>query len=219
LPQSEAAATPDATGVRRGDARQRLLTAAADLFCAQGWLPVTVEDIVTAAGVSRVTFYRQFADKTAITVELFATMSHALLPRYARIATLDHRDPAVVRAWIGDIFAADRAHPALLRALTEALVAAPDFLAKAQQLIGQLIEALGATLPAFAVTPADPPTRRQWLEASLLLYEIFDQSNHAALRAGTVPEPIAADPLMIDILADRFLDYVARYAPGTQSRV
>jgi AcrR family transcriptional regulator len=197
---------------RRGEARQRLLEAAAELFCRHGYLPVTVEEIAVAAGVSRVTFYRQFAGKEALTAELFRAMTDRVQPRYARIARLDYRDPVAVRAWIADIFAADRAYPGLLRAFTEALVVSPGFLAKAQQFTNRLIAALGEAIPAFAASPDRTGERRQWLEAWLLLYEILDQSNHAALKSG-----IAADPLIVDILADRFLRFVERFPESAQS--
>ena len=40
-----------------------------------------------------------------------------------------------------------------------------------------------------------------------MIYEILDQSNHAALDSG-----VAADPLVIDILSDRFLHFVTAYS-------
>jgi hypothetical protein len=44
------------------------------------------------------------------------------------------------------------------------------------------------------------------LEAWLLIYEILDQSNHAARGAG-----VSADPLIIDILTDRFLRFAQHW--------
>ena len=49
----------------------RLLAAAMAQFGARGYLAVSVDDIATAAGVSRVTFYRHFSGKEALAVELF----------------------------------------------------------------------------------------------------------------------------------------------------
>ncbi|MFC4595862.1 TetR/AcrR family transcriptional regulator [Sphingobium tyrosinilyticum] len=217
LPKEGVPEGPSTPRSGRGRARQRLLKAAAELFCTHGYLPVTVEDIATAAGVTRVTFYRQFSDKAALTADLFREMTDRVLPRYAQITRLDYRDPIIVQEWISDIFESDRAYPGLLRAFTQALVTAPNFLARAQGFTDRLIDVLGAGIPAFAANREEPTEKRQWMEAWMLLYEILDQSNHAALQSG-----IATDPLMIDILADRFVEFVARYQGGVsggQSRV
>jgi hypothetical protein len=51
--------------------------------------------------------------------------------------------------------------------------------------------------------PAEPPKKGFTRKLALLLYEILDLSNHAALDSG-----IATNPLAIEILTDRFLAFV-----------
>lgn len=46
--------------------RQRLVAAATDLFAAQGFEATTVDDIAAAAGVSRMTFFRNFPTKEEV---------------------------------------------------------------------------------------------------------------------------------------------------------
>jgi hypothetical protein len=58
-------------------------------------------------------------------------------------------------------------------------------------------------IPAFASGNAGEERRRA--EAWLLIYEILDQSNHAALGMGIAPEDV-----LIDVLADRFVAFVRR---------
>jgi AcrR family transcriptional regulator len=179
------------------------MAAAAEALCAGGYLAVSVEDIAAAAGLSRVTFYRHFASKTALAVELFREAAAAAMPRYMAIAAADAGDPAAVGRWVAQIFAADRLNRRYLRVFSQAAGSEPAFTERAQELIADIIAGLGASIPAFALRPDAPADRRRWLEAWLLIYEILDQSNHAALDSG-----VAHDPLVIDILASRFLAFV-----------
>jgi AcrR family transcriptional regulator len=187
---------------RKEDSRERLLSAALERFCRDGYVAVPVEDIAAAAGVSRVTFYRHFSDKAALAVELFNREAVSATPRFLAIRDAAYeRRPAVVQ-WLQALFAADRENRHMLRVFMQA-TSDPRFTLQAQQWIAQLIEELGKGVPAFAVRPEPMAQRRRWLEAWLLLYEILDQSNHAALHSG-----VAHDPLVIDILADRFLGFM-----------
>lgn len=190
---------------RKEDSRGRLLSAALERFCRDGYVAVSVEDIAAEAGVSRVTFYRHFSDKAALAVELFSREADAATPRFLAIGQGAYRQRAAIVEWLQGLFAADREHRQLLRVFMQA-TSDQRFTLKAQQWIARLIEGLGQGVPAFAVTPEPPAQRRQWLEAWLLLYEILDQSNHAALQSG-----VAHDPLVIDILADRFQSFVQSY--------
>jgi AcrR family transcriptional regulator len=189
---------------RKLDSRERLLSAAVERLCQDGYQSVSVEDIAAAAGVSRVTFYRHFSGKAELAVRLFRRASAAAMPRFVAIRAIDFRDRAAVHNWIVALFAADRVNRRLLRIFMQAVAVEPGFTAKAQELIAELIVELGEAIPAFALTPDRPAQRRRWLEAWLLLYEILDQSNHAALDSG-----VATDPLVMDILAGRFVAFVA----------
>jgi AcrR family transcriptional regulator len=196
-----------AARLRKQDSRARLLAAGVNRFCEHGYMSVSVEDIALAAGVSRVTFYRHFSSKADLALELFRQTSAAAMPDFLRIGHSHYHDRTVVASWIAALFAADRANGRLLRVFTHATIDDTSFTQRAQEFIGTLIAQLGATIPAFNVHPDHPGERRQWLRAWLLLYEILDQSNHAALDSG-----VATDPLVIDLLTDRFLEFVGQHS-------
>lgn len=204
----EKAARPASEGLldfqrrRREESRERLLAAAMAEFCERGYVAVSVEEIAAAAGVSRMTFYRHFGGKEELVTELFHRGSHAQLPMLVSIRDRNYRDRSVVIDWIGQLFASDREHRHLLKVFVQANVTAPGFTHEAHSLIRELILGLGERIPAFAVS--EEGDRRRWLEAWLLIYELLDQSNHAARDASAAP-----DPLMIEVLADRFLAFAS----------
>lgn len=189
---------------RRQGSRDRLLAAAVERFCADGYFAVSVEDITAAAGLSRMTFYRHFTGKAALATEMFREACRAAMPRFLAVGDQTFRDRATIVQWIAALFAADRDNRRLLRVFTQATLDDAEFTADAQALLTDFIAGLGRTIPAFALDPDDPAERRRWLEGWLILYEILDQSNHAALTSG-----IATDPLVIEILSDRFVAFVA----------
>lgn len=196
-------ATKDLGKRRKEGSRERLLAAATEAFCAGGYFPVSVEDIASSASVSRMTFYRHFNDKAAIAAELFRRNAQAAIPRLLAIGQRDFRDRKVVADWIAHLSSADRADRQLLRVFIQANADKTDFTEQGQAWISELIIGLGKTIPAFAVDPDKGEDRRRWLEAWLLLYEILDQGNHVARGAG-----VFDDPLVIEILADRFVTFV-----------
>lgn len=188
---------------RKADSRDRLLEAAAAQFGSVGYSPVSVEDIANSAGVSRMTFYRHFRGKADIATALFDRNVTEASPELIHIRDLEWRKYAVVHRWLERLFAVDHTNRMLLRVFVEAAAVEPEFTRQAHAQIDAWIATLGEAIPAFALDPATACDRRRWLEAWLLIYEILDQSNHAALDSG-----VAADPLMLEILADRFLSFV-----------
>ena len=188
---------------RKQSSRERLLAAAAEAFCAAGYFAVSVEDISAAAAVSRKTFYRHFSGKAALALDLFRQNVAVSMPRFISITACDYHDRFAVAQWIASLFEADRNSGQLMRVFIQANAEELDFTKSAQELIGTLICELGKAIPAFALDRTVAAYRRRWLEAWLLIYEILDQSNHAARGAGVAP-----DPLVIEILADRFVKFV-----------
>jgi AcrR family transcriptional regulator len=207
--QAAATAVVDFQQRRKESSRERLLASALEAFRQSGYFSVSVEDISSAAGVSRMTFYRHFSDKAAIAAELFRQNAEAAMPRFLAIGQRNFRDRRVVADWIACLFAADRASRQLLRVFTQANVDETGFTESAQTLIRDLIVGLGRNISAFEIDPEKPVDRRRWIEAWLLLYEILDQGNHAALGSG-----VAIDPMVTEILADRFVAFVGMDGMG-----
>ena len=188
---------------RKASSRENLLAAAISLFCRDGYGAVGIEEIAREAGVSRVTFYRHFPTKAALALDLFRSAATEGTPRVLLIGKLDWRDRETVVQWLTDFFAADQDMRGILRVLSQANIEEADFAQGVQPFIQDLIAELGKTIPAFAVDPDRPADQRRRVRAWLLLYTILDQSNHAATRSG-----MAYNPMMIEVLADSFLDFV-----------
>ena len=188
---------------RKQTSREALLIAATDLFCQKGYAVVSVEDITNAAGVSRVTFYRHFPTKTAVALELFERATEVAAPCMLSIGARNYRDRATVQAWLTEFFALNFGMKGILRVLVQANVEEADFSLQVRPYIYEIVDALGLAIPAFAVDRDDPRDQRRWVRAWLLIYTILDQSNHAATTQG-----VGAHPMMIEVLADNFLDFV-----------
>ncbi|PTR30379.1 TetR family transcriptional regulator [Rhodococcus sp. OK519] len=128
--------------------RLRLLDCARELFAANGYAAVKVDDITSAAGCSRATFYLHFTGKTDV---LRRIGSESMEPRAASVyADLDEvlecgsREEFV--RWVEravDWFERNRA---ILPAWDEALVLEPDFREPARDAISALPDAMPSYL-------------------------------------------------------------------------
>ncbi len=105
--------------------RTRMLAAMVQAVAEKGYARVAVADVVERAGVSRKTFYEQFANKDDCFLAAYDATVDELL------ATIDDALDALAPDWLA-------AHRAAVQAYLEELAASPDF-AKAF-----LIEVLGA---------------------------------------------------------------------------
>jgi AcrR family transcriptional regulator len=105
--------------------RVRMLAAMVQAVADKGYARVAVADVIERAGVSRKTFYEQFANKDECFLAAYDATVDELL------ATIDEALDAVAPDWLA-------AHRAGVNAYLEALAASPEF-AKAF-----LIEVLGA---------------------------------------------------------------------------
>lgn len=128
--------------------RRRLLDCARDLFAAHGYAAVKIDDIASAAGCSRATFYLHFSGKTDV---LRKIGSESMDPRAASVyADLDEVIETGSRAeftrWVEraiDWFDRNRA---ILPAWDEALVLEPDFREPAREAIAALPDAMPSYL-------------------------------------------------------------------------
>ena len=105
--------------------RRRMLVAMVQAVAEKGYARVAVADVIERAGVSRKTFYEQFANKDECFLAAYDATVDDLL------ATIDEALEALAPDWLG-------AHRAAVHAYLEALATSPQF-AKAF-----LIEVLGA---------------------------------------------------------------------------
>jgi len=191
---------------RKASSREKLLAAATEAFCSRGYFNVSVEEIVSAAGVSRMTFYRHFNDKAALAAEMFRLSTRVTRPQLVSIGQADFRDRDVVKNWLGELFTSEQERRQLLQVFLQANVSDENFTARGHEYLDSLAVELGRNIPAFNADPEDPNKQRQWVEGWLILYEILDQGNHAARHSG-----VAVRPETLDVLTDRFITFVRKF--------
>jgi hypothetical protein len=138
-----------------------------------------------------------------VALELFQRAAEIAAPRMLAIGARNFRDRATVVEWLSDFFDLNREMQGILRVLSQANVEEEDFSQAVRPYVLEMVAALGSSIPAFAVRADDPDGGRRWVRAWLLIYTILDQSNHAATT-----QSVATNPMMIEVLADSFLDFV-----------
>ncbi|MDQ0942316.1 TetR/AcrR family transcriptional regulator [Streptomyces sp. V1I1] len=99
-----AQSTPPAPA-SRSSARTRLVTAAADMFYAEGIHSVGVDRLIAAAGVTKATFYRHFPSKEDLVIEYLRLRDAEIRSQVAH-TTAEIPDPreafAAVVEWLAD---------------------------------------------------------------------------------------------------------------------
>jgi AcrR family transcriptional regulator len=128
-------------------ARLRLLEAAADLIGRGGLHAFSMEELASAAGVSRATVYRLFPSKAAVFGELVRHYS-PFEPLTAVLAEHGHRPPAEVIPMLTRTFATvGLPRIGLMRSvLLEALAVSPDAVAGVQPIMPEVLGVLAGYL-------------------------------------------------------------------------
>ncbi|MFO0676770.1 MAG: TetR/AcrR family transcriptional regulator [Polyangiaceae bacterium] len=128
-------------GMDKGARRQQLLTSARDVFAKRGYHAAKIEDIVSAAGVARGTFYLYFEDKRAILEEIIdrvlarigmtilrvdphdraRTVEDQILENVRRIVGMLVLDPATTKILLSDAMGVDPAFDRKLQAFNDEL--------------------------------------------------------------------------------------------------
>ena len=142
------------TRVRAADARARILAAARALLLQGSFAELTVDAVMSEAGLARTVFYRHWTDLHQLTPELLPDADDPLIGQIERVER--ERPDAVVEAMIAALVDVYAKHGPLLRAIDDA--ARQDALVAERldaALVGprRLIERL---LRAAAHPPPDP---------------------------------------------------------------
>ena len=124
-PQVEAAAAGSTLGPRASQTVERILTAATRLFAERGYNGTGIDDLASAAGVGRATFYRYFGDKPALLRTLAREYSAAAVELVARLATVEPTSgPNIqLREWLSDFVVFSRRYIGVFRTIAQGVVA------------------------------------------------------------------------------------------------
>lgn len=189
------------TSARRRATRERLLTAATQVFLERGVVLASVEEICEAAGFTRGAFYSNFADKHELLEALLARESEAVLA--ALTALCDpaggvHDVPDVISRFFA-LSPLGRDHYLIHTELTLAAIRDPQayelFRALGRTQFERMGEAVKATLRLAGLEPAV-----DLRDLTEVLYGIIERSVASALLDG--------DPGEVDAVARRMLPTV-----------
>lgn len=149
--------------MRKAERRQKILTHARDVFARRGYHDAKIEDIISAAGIARGTFYLYFKDKRAVFEEI---VDRAFTQIGMAIVRVDPKDPGRTvadqvhentRRIVGTLLE-DKATTKIL--LTDAIGLDPAFNRKLQSFYevveGLLVESLREGQQLGVVAPGDP---------------------------------------------------------------
>jgi AcrR family transcriptional regulator len=183
-------AHPGLAAVRAGTlspARARLLDAMARVSAERGYLAATVADVVRAAGVSRSTFYEEFASKEELFVE---ALRHGVEVLDARVEAAVREQPdwrSKLRAGIRAYLSALEEDPRFARAsLIEVHVAGPAAMAARTEALHRFAERYRRS--ARAAREERPEGREPPAETLLILCAGTEQLIVGRLRAQPSPE-------------------------------
>lgn len=132
--------------MEKSERRQSLLVHAKEVFARRGFHSSTVEDIVRAAGVARVTFYMHFEDKRAVFEEIVDRFLAKIAMAILRVDTSEGIGPQIREniERLVDVFLEDRATSRIL--LTGAVGIDPGFDRKLRTFYDELVKLLSQSL-------------------------------------------------------------------------
>lgn len=90
---------------QKRETRERLIEAGESEFRTRGYNETTAENIATAAGTSRATFYVYFKSKTEVVLELMRRTSPEVLRAYSNLDNIAAHDLDHIRAWLRETIA------------------------------------------------------------------------------------------------------------------
>lgn len=195
-------------GFVKANQRDRIRAAVADVVGLQGYVSMSVEDIVVTAGVSRRTFYDNYRDKEHAFLEAYDDVSAQLLARLIPVARANTGFTTGLIACLRMFLEFSAANPQYAdMCIVEVLAAGPNALARRDDLLRQL----AVLLHKSAVRDPDasqPPT----ITAETVIGGIFEVTYSRVLagQASTLPE------LLPELAYSAMLPYLGHEVAGAE---
>ena len=176
--------------------RRRLRDAGTELFTAKGYAATTIDDITSAIGASRATFYLHYDGKARIVREVFEDV---LLPEtldfYQRLDALGVPSEAALRAWLDEAIGFFERHRSILAFAEEAQSVEPSL---DELSTPRVLDRCAAAMPRYLARHAAGRDRQQ---AQLRLELLIVQLSAFARLWVEGRWPVNRD-LMLDVLLD-----------------
>jgi len=158
---------------QKAASRERLLDAAVEVFNEVGFRNATIDQIVSAAGAARATFYLYFKDKTAVAAGIARRLTPKARASFETLATL--RDPSLqtLEKWVASYRMNSPSGSLEAQMVSEALAWDPAFVSEYHGYLEYLADTVMA--PAIAKVPARrrPVVRSKFIMICLM----FDRYN------------------------------------------
>jgi AcrR family transcriptional regulator len=117
---------PSIRAVQKERTRRLLRDAAVKLFAVKGYSATTIDDITTAVGASRATFYLHYDSKARIVLEVYEEIiMPETLDFYRRLDALDESSEKQLRGWLDDAIGFFERHHEVLSFADEAYSVEP----------------------------------------------------------------------------------------------
>jgi AcrR family transcriptional regulator len=176
--------------------RQRLREAATELFTLKGYAATTIDDITSAIGASRATFYLHYDGKARIVREVYEdVLMPETLDYYGRLDALGVPTEAGLRVWLDEAIGFFERHRAILAFAEEAQSVEQGL----EELSApRLLDRCAAAMPRYLSRHAEGRERQQaQLHLELLIVQL---SSFARLWVDG-RWPVERD-LILDVLLD-----------------
>ncbi len=154
--------------VASADARERILAAARRLLVQRPFSELTVDALMTEAGLKRTVFYRHFRDLPQLAPDLLPDAGDPLIDRIERVER--ERSEDVVGEMIAGLVAVFAEHGPLLRAIDDAAARDPAVAARLDPALEPPRRMLERMLAAAPHPPPDPAESARLMMAAHRAY-------------------------------------------------
>ncbi|MBS0277501.1 MAG: TetR/AcrR family transcriptional regulator [Proteobacteria bacterium] len=201
--------SPKRRDVRRHATREKLLSAARDLFFSADYFELSVDEIAKAAGLSRAAFYLHYPDKEAILVDIVREGSSKLDVVYRWFETNRNPTKGKLREFVRLVVRVSRRSKLQLSLFYRAAFYNSEIWQTFALSRDRHIEMLGESIPAFRINAsAQKPREKQRLaRAHLLFYQLEQLSLYAAFAEHSFD--VDAE---VEILANSIAAFIADFS-------
>ena len=190
--------------------RNRILAAVAQVADGKSYSDMTVEDLISAAGVSRRTFYEQFENKEMAFLAAYDEVVARLLRRVEEAVAAERELVERVRAGIGAFLEFVALEPAVARVcIVEVLAAGPEAVSRRRKTMRTFADVMERT-----ATVGEKPRVSPALTAETLVGGLHEVVYTRVLRGEAHKLPA----LLPDLVYSALMPYLGPEAAATERR-